>query len=333
MPLRDNNKAWITLERPGMFEVAANLLAQLTRGASMQSTKRLFLTCLATYATAIACAKSERETPASQQSTTTTSAGGSTSTQSVSTVSTTTTTGSGGSAGEASTSSTTATISSATSGGSGGAPVVEDPCAMNGGAAGAAGNAGAGGIPGSGDQVFFEDFENSAERWENSDGTTWSITTDAETGSSVYGNSEVINEPRIASVTNACFTDVIVEAKVKVLDFPGSSTTYFAGPCLRVESSDDYYVLGIQGNGNVGLIRVSGGSRSSLQSDGSAIPDGEEDDVWYTLRLEAVGAALRAYVNGSLVIDDTDSTHTFGSIGVCTSNADAVFDDISVTLP
>jgi pectate lyase len=231
------------------------------------------------------------------------------------TISASTSTGSGGSGG------------SAGSGGSGGSGAVDDPC---GGDAGSAGSLGAAGEPGSGDQVFFEDFEGGDSRWSPSSDASWTITTDADTGSSVYGNGELVNQPRAAFVAGACFTDVIVEARVKVVEFPGSSTTYVAGPCLRVESEDDYYIVGVQGNGNIGLVSIANGSRSSLQSEGGV---NAEAGVWYTLRIEAIGQQLRGYLDGELLLEDTDTEHSFGSFGVCTSNADAVFDEVRVTLP
>ena len=171
-----------------------------------------------------------------------------------------------------------------------GGSAVSDPC----------GSAGAGGEPQSGDELFFEDFESDSDRWESSDGVTFGVVNDDESMSNALGNGEVVNKPRAAFVSDACFVDLVVEARVKVLDFSGSRTTCVAGPCLRIETEDDYYIVGVQSTGNAGLVRVSGGHPSSLHEP---------------------------------VVDLTDSTFTFGSIGVCTINADAVFDDVRVTVP
>ena len=44
-----------------------------------------------------------------------------------------------------------------------------------------------------------------------------------------------------------------------------------------------------------------------------------------TLRLEAVGTRLRAYVDGNLVLEATDSTHTRGRTGMVTYRTAAQF--------
>jgi hypothetical protein len=232
--------------------------------------------------------------------------------------------GSGGSSGGSA-----ATGSGGSSGGAGG----EGGDAASGGTGGAAdpcGNAGAGSEPQSGDELFFDDFSNGSDAWESSEGTTWGIVWDDDAMSDTLGNGTIVNKPRVAYLSGACFTDVVVEARVKVLDFPGSSTTYVAGACLRVESDNDFYLVGVQGNGNGGLVRVSNGSPSSLDSDSSVELS---EDQWYSVRFEAVGSELTGFIDGELVVDHVDAQHRFGSLGVCTINADAVFDDVRVTVP
>jgi hypothetical protein len=48
---------------------------------------------------------------------------------------------------------------------------------------------------------------------------------------------------------------------------------------------------------------------------------------WYALRLEVSGSALRAYLNDTLVIQSTDTTHVNGRVGAMTWKAAAEFDD------
>lgn len=215
------------------------------------------------------------------------------------------------------------------SGGEGGSeePPVMDPCGtgMN--------NlpGGAGGAGGMGDYLFFEDFESGDDPWESSATSDWSIIQDDD-GSMVYANDDLVNQPTVAFVSGGCWTDVVIEARVKVTHFGGMSTTYFAGPCLRVllENGDEsFYALGLRGDGGSGLVRVTQGRRSNIQS-GDA---DTSEDTWYDLRLEAVGTSLRGYLDGEEIVDDSDSQHTYGSIGVCVQNAEARFDDIRVTLP
>jgi pectate lyase len=130
-------------------------------------------------------------------------------------------------------------------------------------------------------------------------------------------------------VLDACYTDIVVETKVKV-DFPGSSTSYIAGPCVRVEDEDNYYIVGLMGNGNVGILMIDGGDSESIDNGSSASWD---QGGWYTLRVEVEGTTLRGYLEDSLIVETTDATHSFGSVGVCVRNGDALFDDFVVTLP
>src|SRR3712207_9066192 len=53
--------------------------------------------------------------------------------------------------------------------------------------------------------------------------------------------------------------------------------------------------------------------------------------TWYTLRIEANGTSLSAYVNGALQLTATDGQFASGNIGGATFNATAVFDDFVVT--
>ena len=59
-----------------------------------------------------------------------------------------------------------------------------------------------------------------------------------------------------------------------------------------------------------------------------------ERNVWHTLAVEVRGANIKAWLNGVLYIDYTDSEHTFltGTVGLKTMLADTVtYDDIVVT--
>jgi hypothetical protein len=47
----------------------------------------------------------------------------------------------------------------------------------------------------------------------------------------------------------------------------------------------------------------------------------------YTLRLEAIGTSLRAYVNGNVVLEANDSSHARGKYGLATYRTAAKFDD------
>ena len=56
-------------------------------------------------------------------------------------------------------------------------------------------------------------------------------------------------------------------------------------------------------------------------------------NTWYTVRLEAVGSRLRAYVNGRLVLEATDPQPVIGRVGLVTYRTAADFDDIRAVVP
>ena len=56
-------------------------------------------------------------------------------------------------------------------------------------------------------------------------------------------------------------------------------------------------------------------------------------NAWYTLRLEAVGPKLRAYVNGRLMIEATDPQPAIGRVGLVGYNAAADYDNFRAVVP
>jgi hypothetical protein len=54
---------------------------------------------------------------------------------------------------------------------------------------------------------------------------------------------------------------------------------------------------------------------------------------WYAIRLEAIGDALRAYVNGRLLLEARDSTFVRGSYGAVMYKAAARYDDFKAVQP
>lgn len=56
-------------------------------------------------------------------------------------------------------------------------------------------------------------------------------------------------------------------------------------------------------------------------------------NTWYTLKLEAVGPRLRAYVNGRLLLDATDPQPTIGRVGFVGYRTAADYDDFRAVVP
>lgn len=203
--------------------------------------------------------------------------------------------------------------------GRGGAPGGGAPA---GGAAG--GGTAGGGSAGSGSVLFSDDFEDgNANGWTASNGT-WAIATD---GSKVYSQTGTGTGSTVlmSSAGTASWTNQIIEAKIKVKAFGGSSTSYFAAIYGRYNGTD-YYSLTLRSDGKIAI-------RKNTTTLGSAVAAGIVGGTWYTVRLEIVGSSLKAYVNGALVDTETDATLSAGRIAVGTVNTTAEFDDIKVTTP
>ena len=236
------------------------------------------------------------------------------------------TSGSGGTSGTAGTAGTSGGNGGSTSG-TGGA---ESGAGGGGGSAGTSSagtsSAGTGGTPMSGQVLFSDDFESgeAADWFPSADPSAWSVVTD---GTNVYEQAPPqVNSDRFSSAGDGDWTDVSVEARVKVLAFNGSSSSYFAGVYARVQSASTYYSFALRSDGKVSI-------RKSSSNLGSSVDAGITEGEWYDIRFVARGSTLTGYVNGMQVTTVTDSSITSGAIGVGTRNTSARFDDVVVTVP
>jgi hypothetical protein len=214
--------------------------------------------------------------------------------------------GSGGVAGS--------TGGAGTSGGSGSAGTS--------GSSGSAGTAGAGG----GVTLFFDDFnDGDADGWTASPSGDWNVTAGS------YGHDLVENTMRVAAAGMPEWSDVVVEAKVLIKAFGGSSTSYGAGVCARIQGPNDHYCAFLRSNGSVAIRKTLAGSGITL---GAGVNVTIALDTWYTLKLRVVGSTLSAEFEGTPVNTViTDSSFATGGIGVMTRATSARFDDVLVVPP
>ncbi len=227
----------------------------------------------------------------------------------------------------------------ASSPGSGGRPLAGG--AGGGASAGAGGaSAGAGGTPPvvdtmpqfpSGMLLLEDDFENFVQaNWLANDGQ-WAITTDPEAEGNVYGQTETnASSPHMVTAGDTSWRGVVAEVDFNVVSFNGSSSSYMAGLCLRVQDADNFYMVGLRSNtGGIQLrgIGVDGGNLAQ-----SEYEEGVEG-VWYHLKVEAVGSTITAYLDDVLMFTYPDATIQSGGIGLCTVRASALFDNVRVAAP
>jgi hypothetical protein len=227
----------------------------------------------------------------------------------------------GGSAGTAS--GGTPAAGGAPTKGSGGAAVMED-----GGAVATGGSSGGGaGAATANQSLFSDDFEGTAKNWISVPSDGWSVVSD---GTKVFRQGTLDNEFRVSSAGDAAWTDQAVEARVKVLAFTGSSTSYLAGVFVRFKDLDNHYFVALQSDGHVKIKKKSAGSSTSVSSQADAtIAPG----TWYTVKLAVKGSTLTAYLDGKEVLTATDADIPSGGFALGTKNATAEFDDVKVTTP
>jgi hypothetical protein len=205
-----------------------------------------------------------------------------------------------------------------------------------GGTTGTAGRGGTGGGAGCPGYVFCDDFEDgNANGWAPSGGT-WSVVTD---GSRVYqgGNG---NSMSLAGGTT--WSNQTIQARMKVLQYGGTSTSYRAGIVARASNTTDLYVFAIDASGAMRLLKGT----SSPAGDGASGTCGKvivdaQVNTWYTLRMTIAGTGgnvrLTTYLDNTPIHDCQTSIGTLPSGGAGTyiygPNTIAEFDDVRLSVP
>jgi pectate lyase len=103
----------------------------------------------------------------------------------------------------------------------------------------------------------------------------------------------------------------------------------WVGVMARYRDPSSYIYISLRRSNTFTLRKVENGNIIQL---GSAVQT-VRPNVWYTLRLEAVGTRLRAYVNGALILEATDPQPTIGLVGLVGSRAAADYDNFLAVIP
>ena len=238
------------------------------------------------------------------------------------------TSGKGGTAGTATGGTAGSMAGSAGKGGTAGTATGGTAGSMAG-SAGTATGGSAGGPPG-GMELFRDNFEMGAGNWTATPSGSWAIATD---GSMVYAatGASASSTWRAAAAGEPSWTDVQIDARVKITSFAGMSTSYYAGICARYSSSSSYACFALRSQGQVSF-RVNGNNTNSWNPPGGAITTGR----WYTVRVIARGANITGFLDGTEIPTGsrvTSGAPASGRIALATPGTNAVFDDIVVTTP
>jgi hypothetical protein len=218
-----------------------------------------------------------------------------------------------------------------------------------GGAGGTAGVGGSGGVVGcssfdagaTGAVLLSDNFEDgNANGWLNAQTSTtgvarWAVAgTDA--GSRVYAETgDLSNTIYVAANGDVAWTDVSIEARVRVLTMGGSNTSNFAGVCARVSDINNFFCAALRpSDGRIAFRARIGGSSMTLGGS-IAVTPAVTTNVWYTIKLEIRGSTLNVYFNGSLTPNGTVTSSAIcsGGVALAVSNVTAEFDDVRVTVP
>jgi hypothetical protein len=174
--------------------------------------------------------------------------------------------------------------------------------------------------------MYATDFEKCPGPWTQSGLGFWNLTVDSTT---VYSQSSIAGDA-LASI-GAPADDQIVQVRARLDTFasPNGTTERWFGVMARHVDEQNFYLLALTNGNTVSLRKVVNGKMITLASASYAVMPAS----WYRLRLDAVGDSLRAYVNGTLLVEATDDSLPSGNSGPAMFRTAADFDDFSAYQP
>jgi len=179
--------------------------------------------------------------------------------------------------------------------------------------------------------AFCDNFESgNASKWSVQQGNQSDFTV-ASDPSRVYLEGSLAASTWHTAQAGAMWMDQTIEAKMKAVVF--SSSTASMALFGRYEKNwlgDCAYYVSLRGDGKVALGKRLNGVDSVL---GSAVSSGIVAGTWYALKLNIQGSTINAYLNGTQILSQTDSTCGVGSVGVASFGASFEADDVRVTAP
>jgi hypothetical protein len=97
----------------------------------------------------------------------------------------------------------------------------------------------------------------------------------------------------------------------------------WVGLIARYRDDRNYYYLTLRSSNSLSLRKLVNGVITPIRD----VPVNVTVGTRYALRLDVTGSTLRAYVNGNLLIQESDTTHAAGRTGAMTWKTAAEFDD------
>jgi len=159
--------------------------------------------------------------------------------------------------------------------------------------------------------LLFEDFsDGKADGWRTHDwneagapDNDWKVIL-GDTGS-VYSESSLDkSEWHMVFAGAGAVTDQIVEANMRVVEFYDATPSFVAALFARYDPiADSGYFVALRGDGSIIIRKRAQGKSASWAAgiDASIVPG-----TWYTVRLEVLGGAVNAFLDGKLVYSVID---------------------------
>lgn len=138
---------------------------------------------------------------------------------------------------------------------------------------------------------------------------------------------DLSGDARAVSLVDA--NDQIVQVRASATAFASGTTSRWFGVMARYRDAGNYYYVTVRSDNTISLRKLVNGAIHVLDSAPLTVSTGTP----YTLRLEAVGQALRVHVNGSVLLEANDASHASGRYGVVTYKAAATYDDFTAWEP
>ncbi|MES2697695.1 MAG: glycosyl hydrolase family 28-related protein [Verrucomicrobiota bacterium] len=170
--------------------------------------------------------------------------------------------------------------------------------------------------------AIFDTFEDGNATGWTADGGTWAVVV---SGTQAYRQSvHTTGAVRSTLDATAGWKTQVVEADVKLNSVDGANR--FFGLVARHNGPNDYYYFVLRTDNTIELKKNVGGTATTIASGAFTVTIG----TWYSLKLEAIGTTLRAYIDGQLKLQGTDSQFTSGKAGMVTFRTSVDFDDVYV---
>ncbi len=137
---------------------------------------------------------------------------------------------------------------------------------------------------------------------------SWTTVADASSRNGVKRQSDTSGNARWFSRTN--IGNQVVSARVRPMSFGTTTGTQdpWVGIAAQVKDAQNYYYMTMRRSNQLSLRRVINGNVQVI----ATVPQQVTPGTWYDLRLEIIGADIRAFVNGDVKIQARDPTISGG---------------------